>query len=117
MKQIAVTKMVVHRSDEGKPVFAIFPNGAIRRIGWTTSGPGTFDVPDEAVALAWVLHSRRDAALFIAEPCDGLPEKATLTTWRQSVDANRQQLAAELGVPENSDAVLFLMGWMYRFGR
>jgi hypothetical protein len=115
MKQVSVSKMVVHRGDEGKPVFAVLADGSLVRVGWTTSGPRTFAVPDEATAVVWVLYNRRDGALFIAEASDGLPVRGTLSTWRQSADANRAQMAADLDVSEDSPAVAELMKLMYRF--
>jgi hypothetical protein len=115
-KKISVSGLVRKRADEGKPVFAVLPDGNIQHVGFTSAGYKEFAVPTEAVAIVYPLVGNRHGTIFVHEATDGMPERGTVATWeyrRGFADA----VAQLLGVPVDSVAVKELMKRVARFVR
>jgi hypothetical protein len=115
-KKISVTGLVRKRVDEGKPVFAVLPDGNIQHVGFTSAGYKEFNVPAEAVAIVYPLWGNRDGYIVVHEATDGMPERGSVATWEYK-RGFAEAVAQLLGVPVDSVAVRELMKRVARFVR
>jgi hypothetical protein len=115
-KKISVTGLVRKRVDEGRPVFAVLPDGNIQHVGFTSAGYKEFTVPAEAVAVVYPLWNNRDGYIFVHEATEGLPQRGCVATWEHK-RGFAEAVAQLLGVPVDSVAVRELMKRVARFVR
>jgi hypothetical protein len=115
-KKVSVSGLVRRRADEGKPVFAVLPDGNIQHVGFTSAGYKEFTVPADAVAIAYPLWNSRDGYIFVHEATDGMSQRGCVATWEHK-RGFAEAVAQLLGVPVDSVAVGELMKRVARFVR
>jgi hypothetical protein len=115
-KKISVNGLVRKRVDEGKPVFAVLPDGNIQHVGFTSAGYKEYTVPVEAVAIVYPLWSSRDGYIFVHEAFEGMPERGSVATWEYK-RGFAEAVAQLLGVPVDSVAVRELIKRVARLVR